>query len=161
MSGAETEFYQTPDFDPQGPMYFHGDDNSVVYNAGSPTPRPSTIADLGSAQMVADYISTLLNRNDWPGMPQRSFVDKWGGNDAAKREVDQVAWNIVSMGTYASNLENTTNAQIGNEQDWPDGYNLVFMRATNTAGPDASGNYSPTSALLTEQAGQQPGPGIH
>ena len=142
VSGAETEFCQTPDFDANGPTYFHGDDNAAV---SLPTSRYN---DLGSVQMVADYLSTLLNRHDWPGMPARSFVDKWGGDDDAKREADQVAWNLVSLGTYSSNLENSGTGT----QDWPDGQqNLVFMKATNAATPDANGNNSPTLASVSDQ----------
>ncbi len=147
VSGAETEFYQTPDFDANGPMYFHGDDNTT---AGS------HYIDLGSVQMVADYLSNLLNRNDWPGMPTRSFVDKWGGDDNARREADQVAWNIVSMGNYAPNLEYSGN----NTQDWPDGYNLVFMKTTNPATPDTNSTISPTESLVSNQTSASPTPAV-
>ena len=47
-------------------------------------------------------ISDYLNRNDWPGMPARSFVDKWGGGPTGQREADQVAWNLVSLGSFAA-----------------------------------------------------------
>ena len=148
VSGAETEFCQTPDFDLNGPMYFHGDDNSAVSNPSS------CYNDLGSVQMVADYIATLLNRNDWPGMPARSFVDKWGGDANALREADQVAWNIASLGTYSSNLENSGT----NTQDWPDGSNLVFVKALNAATPDSKNHVSPTVSLVTDQPVASPAP---
>jgi len=33
---------------------------------------------------------------------QEVVVDKWGGNAAAQREADQVAWNLVSLGSFAA-----------------------------------------------------------
>ena len=89
-------------------------------------------------------------------MPARSFVDKWGGDANALREADQVAWNIASLGTYSSNLENSG----VNKQDWPDAYNLVFLKALNAATPDSKNNVSSTVSLVTEPAGRQPDPGL-
>lgn len=75
--------------DADGPEYFPSEENAKG-------------ADRHSTYYTAAAISAYLNRNDWPGMPARSFVDKWGGNDAAKREADQVAWNLMSMGSFAA-----------------------------------------------------------
>jgi hypothetical protein len=59
--------------------------------------------------------ANILNRNDWPGMPARSFVDKWGGDAAARREADQLALNFIAFSNYATfgistnqNAENAT-----------------------------------------------------
>ncbi len=55
-----------------------------------------------SLYYTAAAVSDYLNRNDWPGMPARSFVDKWGGGALGQREADQVAWNILSLGSFAA-----------------------------------------------------------
>ena len=142
VSGGELEFYQTPDLDPYGPTYFHGADNTIYGTAPA-----STWADASSVQMVADYISTLLNRSDWPGMPARSFVQKWGGDAAANREADQVAWNIAAMGNYAVNLEGGTNLA-----DWPDCQNMPYLSNTNGGTADSNGNNSPSTSSVSVQA---------
>lgn len=82
------------------PMYFHGNENS------------STAAkDQTAMYYTAANLSSIFARNDWPGMPAVSFVDKWdkdanGGayteavaGDVGRREADQVAWNIITMGS--------------------------------------------------------------
>ena len=58
--------------------------------------------DRHSIYYTAAAISDYLNRSDWPGMPARSFVDKWGGGPTGQREADQVAWNLVSLGSFAA-----------------------------------------------------------
>ncbi len=86
--------------DREGPPYFPIDE--------------SLAADRHATYYAATAISSYLSRNDWPGMPTRSFVDKWdrdpSGNlypgltpgDMGKREADQVAWNLISMGNFAA-----------------------------------------------------------
>lgn len=86
--------------DREGPPYFPIDESSA--------------ADRHAAYYAAAAISAYLNRNDWPGMPARSFVDKWdkdsSGNpypglkagEMGKREADQVAWNLIAMGNFAA-----------------------------------------------------------
>ena len=139
-SGAELEFYQTPDLDPMGPMYFHGTDNERPNSS-------SRWSDLTSVQMVGDYLSGLLAKNNWPGMPARSFVDKWGGDDTAKREADQVAWNIVAMENYATGVEN---CGPNTPNEWPDAHALSFMRTTQVATADSGGNISPNIPLVSQ-----------
>jgi hypothetical protein len=75
--------------DKDAPPYFPADENAQA-------------SDRHSTYYTAAAISAYLNRNDWPGMPARSFVDKWGGNAAAQREADQVAWNLLSFGSFAA-----------------------------------------------------------
>jgi hypothetical protein len=75
--------------DKDAPPYFPADENAQA-------------SDRHSTYYAAAAISGYLNRNDWPGMPARSFVDKWGGNAAAQREADQVAWNLLSLGSFAA-----------------------------------------------------------
>ncbi|MEY2480536.1 MAG: hypothetical protein QOI04_1463 [Verrucomicrobiota bacterium] len=86
--------------DLNAPMYFHGDE--------------AASADTAAPYYTASNIAGILNRNDWPGMPARSFVDKWGGNAVAQREADQVAWNMVTMGSFADYGTTYTNATSGN-----------------------------------------------
>ena len=83
--------------DSEAPMYFHGSENRdpTVYPGGNPT------QDYTAMYYTAANLSSILSRTDWPGMPTRSFVDKWGGNAAALREADQVAWNLVAMGSFS------------------------------------------------------------
>lgn len=86
--------------DVDAPMYFHGDE--------------APLADTEATYYTAANIAAVLNRNDWPGMPARSFIQKWGGAPpgtpdtsktpaqlTADREADQVAWNMVSLGTFS------------------------------------------------------------
>ena len=75
--------------DSEGPNYFPMDENANG-------------ADRHSLYYTAAGISDYLNRNDWPGMPARSFVDKWGAGPTGQREADQVAWNLVSLGSFAA-----------------------------------------------------------
>ncbi|HEY5745790.1 MAG TPA: hypothetical protein VIU12_06925 [Chryseolinea sp.] len=154
LSGTELAFYQTPDIDPLGPMYFHGFENKALYNGGGPT----YYSDLKAVQMVGDYLSDLLARKDWPGMPPTSFVAKWGGNDAAsaptddvgRREADQVAWNIVSLGNYAANVETYKGLDAGT---WPpDLMAQTFYTTTNVVGADAAGRRNPDRDWLTNHA---------
>src|SRR5258708_38183184 len=66
------------------------------------------VPDATGVKHVADYISDLLNRHDWPGMPARSFVDKWGGGLQGQLEADQVAYNIAMMGCYGNAGEDSS-----------------------------------------------------
>jgi hypothetical protein len=75
--------------DKDAPPYFPSEENAQR-------------ADRHSLYYAASAISAYLNRSDWPGMPARSFVDKWGGNAAAQREADQVGWNLISLGSFAA-----------------------------------------------------------
>lgn len=78
--------------DAEGPNYFPAEENLQA-------------ADRHSTYYTAAALSAYLNRNDWPGMPARSFVDKWTAGytaTAARREADQVAWNMMSLGSFAS-----------------------------------------------------------
>ncbi|HEY5745325.1 MAG TPA: hypothetical protein VIU12_04530 [Chryseolinea sp.] len=147
-SGTELAFYQTPDIDPLGPMYFHGFENTVPASG-------SFYTDLTSVQMVGDYLSQMLARNDWPGMPARSFVKKWGGDDTTlspsddpgRREADQVAWNIVAMGNYAPGIEFAFSL--------PNSYwaAINMLSGRNTAVPlaDDAGNRNPYRDQLTNR----------
>jgi len=75
--------------DKDGPNYFPSEENALG-------------ADRHAMYYAAAAISAYLNRNDWPGMPARSFVDKWGGPPIGLREADQVAWNLMSLGSFAA-----------------------------------------------------------
>ena len=97
--------------DMEAPMYFHGSENRdpAAYPGGNPSSDPSgnPFQDYAAMYYTAANLSSIFNRSDWPGMPARSFVNKWGGNnaavfdDAAHREADQIAWNMVAMGSFA------------------------------------------------------------
>lgn len=96
------------DRDAYGPTYFHGYENAQRrYNLAVNTPY---IPDQTGLAHVADNISLLLARKDWPGMPKKSFVDKWGGTGIGEREADQVAWNIAILGNYAGGGEDVANS---------------------------------------------------
>ena len=96
------------DRDQYGPMYFHGYENAQRrFNLAVNTPY---VPDQTGLAHVANNISRLLARKDWPGMPARSFVDKWGGTGIGEREADQVAWNITVMGNYAGGAEDVANS---------------------------------------------------
>lgn len=94
--------------DRDGPNYF-------------PSVENSNSADRHATYYTAAAISNYLNRTDWPGMPPDpadgapfSFAKKWdkapgGGTysglavgDMGKREADQVAWNLISLGSFAA-----------------------------------------------------------
>lgn len=98
--------------DLDAPMYFHGDEAAA--------------ADKAATYYTASNIAAFLNRNDWPGMPARSFIEKWGGappgtpvanktatQKVADREADQVAWNMVSMGSFSDYGTTYSNATSG------------------------------------------------
>ncbi|HEY5811690.1 MAG TPA: hypothetical protein VIT23_03435 [Terrimicrobiaceae bacterium] len=143
-SGTELAFYLTPDLDPLGPSYFHGFENTKPFTF---VPAfKGYYSDLTAVQMVGDYLSGMLLRADWPGMPASSFVDKWGGGDIGKREADQVAWNIVAMGNYAPGTEYAASvagywAALG----------LTFDRIMGPAKSDADDNLSPYQTLVSNQ----------
>ena len=137
-------------FDWQGPNYFPRDENNTT------TPGAGdTFALYRTASVISDYLS----RADWPGMPARSFVDKWGGGVLGQREADQVAWNIVALGGYgdiatpsATNTENNV---------YTDYQNLL------TTGPGSTGSTRlPNSAIPVGRLSQKaimpalPKPGI-
>lgn len=100
-------FFQN-DYDAAGPTYFHGYENIDLKNAHG-------------IQHVADSISDLLDRNDWPGMPQMSFVDKWNGGTTGRLEADQVAWNIAMMGQYAAGGYDRILGGSGRDTGWMEG----------------------------------------
>ncbi len=91
--------------DLDAPMYFHGNENSSVF-----------AKDQTALYYTAASLSSIFARSDWPGMPAVSFVGKWdkdaNGNSyttlypglatgaMGKREADQIAWNIVTMGSF-------------------------------------------------------------
>ncbi len=79
--------------DLEAPMYFHACENTTVSSDGT------------AMYYTAKLLTRIFGRNDWPGMPARSFVDKWsggaGGKALAQREADQIAWNIVARGNFA------------------------------------------------------------
>jgi len=120
------EFFQFS-YDAEGPMYFHGSETYAGFNPNWWHPNVNGI------QMVADSISTLLNRQDWPGMPARSFVDKWGGDDSARREADQVAWNITMWGNYAAGRGDSTWGEYMPGGAWPEGIEPMSRWLTNRA----------------------------
>lgn len=87
--------------DRHGPTYF-------------PSEETANGADRHAAYYTAEAIAGYLNRNDWPGMPALSFIQKWGGaapgtaqaaktdpQRTADREADQIAWNLLSFGSFA------------------------------------------------------------
>lgn len=83
--------------DREAPAYFHSDENIHEDSSGTQSnPDPAALYYNAAA------LAAMLNRADWPGMPARSFVDKWGGGAIGKREADQVAWNTVAMGSFAA-----------------------------------------------------------
>jgi hypothetical protein len=86
------QFYR----DVEAPMYFHGTSN------GNNPASPGQYPDKHALYYSAAAISKILDRNDWPGMPRKSFVDKWGGDELARLEADQVAWNILSLGYFTA-----------------------------------------------------------
>ncbi|PTX94833.1 hypothetical protein DB346_22770 [Verrucomicrobia bacterium LW23] len=81
------------EWDKDGMVYFHADEWGA-------TVLPDN-RDASSGYALAEMLTGHLSRRDWPGMPARSFVDKWGGNALALREADQVAWNIIAFGVFA------------------------------------------------------------
>lgn len=107
----EPQFFQFT-YDGDGPMYFHGSETRGVNNT-------YVYPNINGMQMVADHLSDLLARTDWPGMPATSFAQKWDdgkGTDAGLREADQVAWNIVAWGNYAADR----NGDMA-PSPWPEG----------------------------------------
>lgn len=118
-------------FDWDGATYFPRDENKVT-SAG---------ADNFALYRTAAVISNLLNRNDWPGMPSRSFVDKWGGGSLGLREADQVAWNAVVLGGYGNVADSASPSNAENN---------VFADFQNflTSGPGFTGSSNlPNSAI--------------
>ncbi len=82
--------------DLEAPMYFHGEE--------APAADPASLYYTAASISGTATRPGILSRNDWPGMPARSFVDKWAVGStplAAQREADQVAWNILTMGNFA------------------------------------------------------------
>lgn len=91
--------------DLDAPMYFHGNENNSA-----------SAKDQTAMYYTAANLSSIFARHDWPGMPAVSFVDKWdrdgNGNpytmtypflkpgEVGNREADQIAWNIVTMGSF-------------------------------------------------------------
>jgi hypothetical protein len=141
LSGTELEFCQTPDLDPFGATYFHGLENKTLNSGGG-----HFYSDMTSVQMVGDYLSSMLARTDWPGMPaNQSFVSKWGNGGGL--EADQVAWNIVSMGNYASNMDYC----YGNTASWPDDQVVTVKQTLGLSGSDSASDISPYHNLLTSQ----------
>ncbi len=83
--------------DREAPVYFHGDENVHEDSSGNQSnPDPAAL------YYSAEALAAVLSRTDWPGMPARSFVQKWGDSATGQREADQVAWNIVAMGNFAA-----------------------------------------------------------
>lgn len=93
--------------DRDGPNYFPTDENTQG-------------ADRFAAYYTAAGIAHYLARTDWPGMPDDpatglglSFAKKWDKNangaaytgltplEMGNREADQVAWNLLSFGSFA------------------------------------------------------------
>ena len=108
--------------DLDAPMYFHGDEAPSADTA-APYYTAANIAGITTGTTTTPGI---LSRNDWPGMPARSFVEKWGGappgtpagsktttQKVADREADQIAWNMVSMGSFSDYGTTYTNATSG------------------------------------------------
>lgn len=129
--------------DLDAPMYFHGDEAAA--------------ADTVATYYTASSIAAVLNRNDWPGMPARSFVQKWGGaapgtppanktvtQNVADREADQIAWNMVSMGSFSDYGTTYSNATSGDY--------VKFENNIATANPTPPGNMGtvnyPNAALV-------------
>ncbi|MDR1190698.1 MAG: hypothetical protein LBK60_03405 [Verrucomicrobiales bacterium] len=118
--------YFQQDYDLDGPTYTHAAESAAGVSGNIWYPNASGITDAAGA------IAKFLARDDWPGMPARSFVDKWGGGDLGRREVDQVAYNMVIMAAYGAGRQMAGAA----DTDWPEGENPVsnlLNNATNHA----------------------------
>lgn len=136
-------------FDWEAATYFGREEN-----------RPG--GDEFSLYRTAAVISNILNRNDWPGMPTRSFVQKWGGAPpgtptgsktttqlTADREADQIAWNIMAVGGYGnSDAPSANNAEGNNYMDYQ---NLL------TTGPGATGSAATNFPNCALQVGRLSG----
>jgi hypothetical protein len=131
--------------DLEAPMYFHGDEGAS--------------ADTTAPYYTASNIASILNRNDWPGMPARSFIQKWGGappgtpsfsktttQKVADREADQVAWNTVVMGSFSDYGTTYSNSTTG---DYVKFENKVAAGQTGNTGtvnfPNAAVSIGPLS----------------
>jgi hypothetical protein len=107
---VDNSLYFQMSYDQDGPIYTHageltaGQTNGSMPNGGFWSPSANGFIH------AAWSLAHLLTRNDWPGMPSQSFVDKWGGDEAALREADQVAWNMAMMAAYSAGGERTNNA---------------------------------------------------
>lgn len=120
-------FFQL-NYDADGPVYFQSTETIADYW----TPN------LTGIYSVVNSIEDKLTRTDWPGMPARSFYDKWlvealaqptpssavGTPDAKAdtlREIDQVAWNIAALATYSADREpphNVNSTQTIQDGSW-------------------------------------------
>ncbi|PTY01751.1 hypothetical protein DB346_11185 [Verrucomicrobia bacterium LW23] len=122
-------FYQQS-YDQDGMVYTHvmesraGRNNPSLNNQGIWYPNYT-----GFAQ-AAWSVAHALSRSDWPGMPARSFVDKWGGDLKARLEADQVAFNAVTMAVYSSNRERLVGAS---DFSMPEGQENVSNLIRNRA----------------------------
>jgi len=123
------------DYDGSGPTYFHGWEGASM--AG-------TQPNITGVQHVADTISEILNRSDWPGMPATSFVNKWGGGVAGQLEADQVAHNIAVLGNYAPG-DAYRNAGSGRDGGWAEGADYTLS--------DYLSNLDPNNAASTNWPG--------
>ena len=117
----DSDMFFQMNYDADGPEYFQS--SETLSNAWFP--------NVTGVYSVANSIEDKLMRNDWPGMPTASFYDKWKSEASAAdgeanvalaakqpvyignpnlsdplqdtlREIDQIAWNIISLGTYAA-----------------------------------------------------------
>lgn len=131
--------------DLDAPMYLHGDE--------------AASADTAACYYTASNIASILNRNDWPGMPARSFIQKWGGaapgtansskttaQKVADREADQVAWNAVVMGSFSDYGTTYSNSTTG---DYVKFENKIAAGQTGNTGtvnfPNAAVSIGPLS----------------
>jgi hypothetical protein len=107
---VDNSLYHQMSYDQDGPVYTHagemtaGQTSGALPNLGRWTPNANGFIH------AAWSLAHLLSRRDWPGMPASSFVDKWGGGEAALREADQVAWNMAMLAAYSSGSERTNSA---------------------------------------------------
>ncbi len=139
-----SQFYRDID----APIYFPTDENK---NGG----------DILSLYYTAKGISSLLNSRNWPGMPNKSFVDKWDKDASSNsiphelpplsvgfREADQFAWNLVTLGHFADN--SFSSAPTARWMDYVD------VQPRTTSGPEWVGtaNQPNASAQLGSLSGK-------
>ncbi len=105
MPILDNSLFHQLDYDQDGMSYTHAGE---VEGGRTADPRKKWYPNVSGFAHAAWNIAHLLTRADWPGMPARSFVNKWGGNAAALREADQVAWNMTAMAAYSAGLERIT-----------------------------------------------------
>ncbi|PTY06480.1 hypothetical protein DB346_00925 [Verrucomicrobia bacterium LW23] len=92
----------------RAPMYQHALDEYQPTNFwdtqtfSSANSRKMDTSDRALMQPLFSRLSDYFRRSDWPGMPAQSFAMKWGGGSTGDAEADQVALNLLGMGSLAT-----------------------------------------------------------